>query len=62
VTTWEVAQALSWSRPFEGLEGRARRSAIGETFSHLTRLEVLGRLSVVPGEPDRWSVREVRRD
>ncbi|HEY7591670.1 MAG TPA: MBL fold metallo-hydrolase [Actinophytocola sp.] len=53
-TVWEVACAVRWSRPFERLQGRARRSAIGETFSHLYRLAVEGRVRWEPGRPDRW--------
>jgi glyoxylase-like metal-dependent hydrolase (beta-lactamase superfamily II) len=53
-TVWEVTCAVSWSRPFERLRGRARRSAIGETFAHLYRLAVEGRIRWVPGRPDRW--------
>ena len=53
-TVWEVTCAVSWSRPFERLAGRARRSAIGETFAHLYRLAVEGRVRWVPGRPDRW--------
>ena len=54
-TVWEVARAVGWSRPFETLEGRARRSALGETYSHLHRLSVLGRVSRVDDRPVRWS-------
>jgi glyoxylase-like metal-dependent hydrolase (beta-lactamase superfamily II) len=53
-TVWEVVRAVTWSRPFEKLRGRARRSAIGETFSHLYRLAVDDRVRWVPGCPDRW--------
>ncbi|HEY0447675.1 MBL fold metallo-hydrolase [Actinophytocola sp.] len=53
-TVWEVTRAVTWARPFDGLRGRARRSAIGETLSHLYRLAVAGRIRWVPGRPDRW--------
>jgi glyoxylase-like metal-dependent hydrolase (beta-lactamase superfamily II) len=53
-TVWDVATAVHWARPFEGLAPRARRSAIGETYSHLRRLAVLGRLTETPGKPSRW--------
>lgn len=53
-TVSEVAQAVTWARPFDSLQGRARRSAFGETHSHLHRLAVLGRLRWLPGTPDRW--------
>jgi glyoxylase-like metal-dependent hydrolase (beta-lactamase superfamily II) len=60
-TVWEVAQAVRWSRPFGTLEGRARRSAIGETYSHLYRLHMRGRLSMVLGWPDRWTIASASR-
>jgi glyoxylase-like metal-dependent hydrolase (beta-lactamase superfamily II) len=53
-TAWEVAEAVHWSRPFETLVSRARRSAIGETYSHLFRLHALGRIQLVDGPPERW--------
>lgn len=53
-TVWDVTQAVTWSRPFERFAGPARRSAIGETFSHLYRLAVLGRIRHTSGDPDRW--------
>ncbi|MGH3759259.1 MBL fold metallo-hydrolase [Actinophytocola sp.] len=53
-TVWEVTCAVTWSRPFEQLRGRARRAAIGETFAHLYRLAVEGRIRWVPDRPDRW--------
>jgi glyoxylase-like metal-dependent hydrolase (beta-lactamase superfamily II) len=43
-TTWDVARSVKWGRPFEGLEPRARRSALGETGSHLIRLANTGRI------------------
>jgi glyoxylase-like metal-dependent hydrolase (beta-lactamase superfamily II) len=53
-TVWEVAQVVPWARPFEGLSPRARRSAIGETYSHLHRLREAGRLGSSHGPPERW--------
>jgi glyoxylase-like metal-dependent hydrolase (beta-lactamase superfamily II) len=57
-TVWEVAQAVRWSRPFDALQPRARRSAIGETYAHLYRLQVAGRITLVPGVPERWTASE----
>ncbi len=51
---WEVARVVTWRRPFESLEGRARRAALGETYSHLVRLGSLGRIVHDAGEPHRW--------
>lgn len=53
-TTWEVTVAVRWRRPFETLEPRARRSALGETGSHLIRLASLGRIGNRPGPPQVW--------
>ena len=53
-TTWEVATAVSWSRPFAELEPRNRRQAIGETFAHLHHLVGKGRLRVREGTPTLW--------
>ena len=54
-TVWEVATTISWSRPWSDLRGLQRRSALGETHSHLERLIREGRAHVRPGPPDRWS-------
>ncbi|HEX4088595.1 MAG TPA: MBL fold metallo-hydrolase [Trebonia sp.] len=53
-TTWEVTRAVSWRRPFATLEPRARRSALGETSSHLVRLAALDRISGADGNPVTW--------
>ncbi len=55
-TTWEVTSRVRWRRPFATLEPRARRSALGETGSHLIRLTALGRLVANGGTPATWSV------
>jgi glyoxylase-like metal-dependent hydrolase (beta-lactamase superfamily II) len=57
-TVWEVATTISWSRPWAELRGLQRRSALGETHSHLERLVREGRAVVRAGRPDRWSVAE----
>lgn len=38
-TVWEVARSVSWARPFDSLNPRASRAALGETYAHLVRLE-----------------------
>jgi glyoxylase-like metal-dependent hydrolase (beta-lactamase superfamily II) len=53
-TAWEVAHSISWSRPFHTLNARGKRSAIGETSSHLVRLEGRGLLVRGDGEPLTW--------
>ncbi|MFZ0717976.1 MBL fold metallo-hydrolase, partial [Mycobacterium sp.] len=52
-TVWEVAQAVRWSRPFTELSTLALRSAIGETYAHLYRLEAAGRIRPVREEAER---------
>ena len=53
-TTWDVARSIKWRRPFETLESRARRSALGETGSHLIRLANAGRIMCDEGAPTGW--------
>jgi glyoxylase-like metal-dependent hydrolase (beta-lactamase superfamily II) len=60
-TVWEIAEAVSWSRPFGQLNGRAIRSALGETWAHLQRLTALGRINESDGQPPRWRPVEARQ-
>jgi glyoxylase-like metal-dependent hydrolase (beta-lactamase superfamily II) len=53
-TTWEVTCGVSWRRSFAALEPRARRSALGETSSHLIRLAALERVAGAGDEPVTW--------
>lgn len=41
-TTADVAERLTWSRPWDQAKGMVRRSAIGETYAHLVYLERRG--------------------
>jgi glyoxylase-like metal-dependent hydrolase (beta-lactamase superfamily II) len=41
-TTAQVAERLTWSRPWDQARGIVRRSAIGETYAHLVYLERRG--------------------
>lgn len=54
-TTWELAQRLTWSRPWSQLRGFVRRSAVGETYAHVAHLAATGRLRRQPGDVDRWT-------
>ena len=38
-TAWEVAPRMEWSRPWDQTDGFMRRSAIGEAYAHLARVE-----------------------
>lgn len=59
-TAWEVAQTVTWSRPFETLDARGRRSAVGETASHLVRLERSGALQRLQESPTGWKLASPR--
>lgn len=59
-TVWEVAEAVEWARPFSSLSARARRSAIGETHSHLQRLYATGRIAWDDGATEFWTPAEHR--
>ena len=55
-STLEVAERLTWSRPWEQSQGLVRRSAIGETYAHLLHLERRGLLSNTENPDDHWSL------
>ncbi len=44
-TTFDVAERLTWSRPWDQARGIVRRSAIGETYAHLVYLERRGMIA-----------------
>lgn len=53
LSTWAVAEVLTWSRGWEQTRGAARQSAVSETWAHLRHL--LGRQRVVNHGRDRDS-------
>ena len=59
-STAEVAERLTWSRPWEQARGMVRRSAIGETYAHLVYLDRRGLIANDgagangTGGADRW--------
>jgi glyoxylase-like metal-dependent hydrolase (beta-lactamase superfamily II) len=53
-TTAEVAERLTWSRPWDQAHGIVRRSAIGETYAHLVYLERRGLIANGAEDIDRW--------
>ncbi len=55
-STLEVAERLTWSRPWDQSQGLVRRSAIGETFAHLLHLERQGVLANTENPGDHWSL------
>lgn len=51
---WDLAQRLTWSRPWEEIQGHVRRIALGETLAHLVMLQARGRIAEDGDEPARW--------
>ena len=47
-TIWEVAQQLTWSRPWAEITGSMRRAALAEAEAHVEYLEREGRLIMRP--------------
>lgn len=55
-TTWELAQELTWSRPWSQIQPFMRRTAMLETLAHLVVLEKAGRAGRTGGPgPVRWT-------
>lgn len=61
LTTWEIAGRMTWSRPWEQIQGWMRRAAAGETLAHLNYLRLRGVLAEEVGEPSTWSIVETAR-
>jgi glyoxylase-like metal-dependent hydrolase (beta-lactamase superfamily II) len=55
-TTFQIAERLTWSRPWSQTQGMIRRAAIGETYAHLLHLTRKGLLINGPGEVDDWQL------
>jgi glyoxylase-like metal-dependent hydrolase (beta-lactamase superfamily II) len=53
-TTWGLAGRMTWSRPWDQIQGFMRRAAIGETLAHLHYLETIGVVREEVGEPSHW--------
>lgn len=53
LTTWQIATRLTWSRPWDEV-GAMQRSAVAETFAHLTTLKRRGRVLNLGGDVDQW--------
>ncbi len=59
-STWDIAEHMKWSRPWDDIAGFMRRAAVGEAVSHLRALEIDGMVQVEDGEPALWSLAEGR--
>jgi glyoxylase-like metal-dependent hydrolase (beta-lactamase superfamily II) len=57
-SAWEIAAQMTWSRPWDEIEGWMRRAAVGEAVAHLMALERRSALVEEPGEPSRWALTE----
>ena len=58
VTGWAIARRMTWSRPWDAIEGFMRRAALGEALAHLRALEHRGVVHELEpdteGAPARW--------
>ncbi len=59
-SAWEIAERMTWSRPWEEIAGYMRRAAVAEAMSHLFALRADGVVEVVEGEPALWSLSDPR--
>jgi glyoxylase-like metal-dependent hydrolase (beta-lactamase superfamily II) len=55
-TVWQVARAISWSRPFDSLDVRGKRQALGETHAHLYDLHERAEVRVAGAAPLLWAL------
>jgi glyoxylase-like metal-dependent hydrolase (beta-lactamase superfamily II) len=54
VSTWAVAEALTWSRGWEQTRGPVRHAAVSETWAHLVHLRARARVIDRGDGRDRW--------
>jgi len=55
-TGWEVCQRMTWSRPWDQIEGFMKRAALAEGMSHLRVLRNRGIVREVDGTPPTWEL------
>jgi glyoxylase-like metal-dependent hydrolase (beta-lactamase superfamily II) len=55
-STWDVAAAVTWSRPWDQLGGYVLRGAVTETLAHLRRLREQGIVRRSDHQVDSWQV------
>jgi glyoxylase-like metal-dependent hydrolase (beta-lactamase superfamily II) len=58
-SSWAIARRMTWSRPWDEIDGWMRRAAVGEAMAHLLALRHRGVVADVDveGEPLRWELR-----
>jgi hypothetical protein len=58
ISCWDTTLALTWSRPWEGIQDYMQRAANGETLAHLVLLERWGRVRREVAVPARFYLTE----
>jgi len=53
-STWQLAERLTWSRPWSEIRSYIRRAAVGETLAHLVLLADRGLVLNVGGPTHQW--------
>jgi glyoxylase-like metal-dependent hydrolase (beta-lactamase superfamily II) len=62
LSTWEVAERMTWSRSWGEFASLMRHAAVGETRAHLVLLESLGLIErVESGREERWTAGVVEK-
>jgi glyoxylase-like metal-dependent hydrolase (beta-lactamase superfamily II) len=54
-TAWQLAEQLTWRRPWPEIVGFIRRAAVGETLAHLELLVSRGLVASSDGATQRWT-------
>jgi len=55
-TAWDIAERMTWSRPWHEVEGFMKRAALAEGFAHLRALERRGMVRERAGDPPAWEL------
>lgn len=58
LTTWQLTETLTWSRPLHTQPPALKRTAAKEILAHLIMLEGQGRVHRVAGVPEHWYLGE----
>jgi glyoxylase-like metal-dependent hydrolase (beta-lactamase superfamily II) len=54
VTAWQLAERMTWSRPWDTFRIMTRRTAVAEALAHIRLLERRGVLARVSAQQHRW--------
>jgi glyoxylase-like metal-dependent hydrolase (beta-lactamase superfamily II) len=55
-SAWEIAQRLTWSRPWDEIREWMQRAALFETLAHATLLQLRGETVLVDGDVRLWTL------